>query len=364
MKTIAVIIGMLFLVSVNYAQTTDTTKIKVGKKQITIIEENGKAEKISNLESGKNEFKIEMLELESQIDSMRRRLAEAGELRRAEIEKQIAELDAQREALNKGIEDIERQIESIHHGRGSEDREFDIDIEDDIDIDIDDECDDIIDDDDDDSDKFQGHWAGFNLGLNNFLNKDYAMSLPEEAKFMELNTSKSWAVQLNPIEYSINLFRGYSGLVTGLGIEWNSYSLEREISLVKNADGIITYTEAEEGRQYTKNKLNAVYLTAPLLWEFQIPTNRKDHRIHFSVGITGSVKIGSNTKQVYKTEGRKNKDKNKGDYQLSPLRYGAIAQVGYRSLRLFAQYSFTPLFELDKGPELYPFTVGLTLLNF
>jgi hypothetical protein len=33
-------------------------------------------------------------------------------------------------------------------------------------------------------------------------------------------------------------------------------------------------------------------------------------------------------------------------------------------LNLFAEYSLTPLFNDDKGPELTPLTVGLTLIGF
>ena len=58
------------------------------------------------------------------------------------------------------------------------------------------------------------------------------------------------------------------------------------------------------------------------------------------------------------------KDKNKQDFNLSTFRYGFTARVGYRGLKLYATYYPVQLFEVDKGPEVYPFSVGLILFNF
>ena len=58
------------------------------------------------------------------------------------------------------------------------------------------------------------------------------------------------------------------------------------------------------------------------------------------------------------------KSKVKGDYNVSPFSLEASARVGYGDLTLFASASITSLFEEDKGPEVYPFTVGLTVLAF
>jgi hypothetical protein len=108
--------------------------------------------------------------------------------------------------------------------------------------------------------------------------------------------------------------------------------------------------------------MNIAYVTAPLLLEFQIPAGKK--RIHISGGVIGGVKMWSNTKLKYKVSGEKSKEKAKGDYNLSPLRWGFTARVGYRMINLYANYYMTPLFKENRGPELYPFSVGLALIPF
>ena len=99
------------------------------------------------------------------------------------------------------------------------------------------------------------------------------------------------------------------------------------------------------------------YMTAPLLLEFQIPAPHK--RIYISAGVVGGLKLWSNTKMKYTVSGEKSKEKAKGDYNLSPLRWGLTARVGYRALGFYATYYMTPLFKPGLGPELYPFNIGL-----
>jgi hypothetical protein len=38
--------------------------------------------------------------------------------------------------------------------------------------------------------------------------------------------------------------------------------------------------------------------------------------------------------------------------------------VGYGKVTLYAQYGLNELFQHNKGPEMYPFSVGVRLANF
>ena len=180
---------------------------------------------------------------------------------------------------------------------------------------------------------------------------------------MPLNTGKSWNWNLNIIDYGFGLGTDKVGIVSGLGFEFINYSFDGQNNIRKDdvTREIIEYVHTYAGN-ITKSKLNMTYLTAPLLLEFQIPTPRK--RIYISAGVIGGLKLWSNTKIKYTVNGEKSKEKAKGDYNLSPLRWGLTARVGYRALGFYANYYMTPLFKEDRGPELYPFSVGLVLIPF
>jgi len=205
--------------------------------------------------------------------------------------------------------------------------------------------------------KFKPHYAGFEIGLNNFLDPNHKLHTGD---FMDLNTAKSWNYNLNFLEYGIGLGTSYAGLVTGMGFEWSNYIFDGNNSIEKEIGGnIISRPEPYNG--ITKSKLSMTYLNVPLLLEFQIPAGNK--RIHISGGITGGVKLASKTKIKYQDGGRQ-KEVRKDDFSLSPFRYGATVRIGYRAINLFANYYFSPLFGETAEPELYPFSVGLNLISF
>lgn len=213
---------------------------------------------------------------------------------------------------------------------------------------------------------FRGHWAGFEMGVNGFTDEDYSTYPNEMNDFMELDQAKSLAVNLNFLQYDISLQkeRNTIGLVTGLGLEWNNYRFDRNISLSSDGSGLIQPVELNSDWNVKKSKLTSLYLTVPLLMEFQIPVKYNTRRVHMSAGLVGGLRLGSHTKIKYRTNGNTHKDKDHDDFNLRTLRYAAQVRMGYRSLNFFATYGLTDLFEKNDGPVLNPFTVGITLVSF
>ena len=205
--------------------------------------------------------------------------------------------------------------------------------------------------------RFRPHYAGLEIGINNYLTSDFSMVLSPEDAYMDLNTGKSWNWNINIIDYGFGLGTDKVGIVTGLGFEFINYNFEGQNSIRKdpNTREIVEYVPTYAGN-ITKSKFNMTYMTVPLLLEFQIPAPRK--RIYISAGVVGGLKLWSNTKIKYTVSGEKSKEKAKGDYNLSPLRWGFTARVGYRALGFYATYYMTPLFKPGLGPELYPFNIG------
>lgn len=208
--------------------------------------------------------------------------------------------------------------------------------------------------------RMKGHWAGFAFGLNNFVDRDFSMSRTDENRFMDLNTGKSWNYNLNLFEQSFGLYSDKIGLVTGLGFAFNNYHFDGNNSITKDSLGnTVSLDYGARGINLEKTKLATTYLNLPLLLEFQLPGPPKK-RLYFSLGVVGGLKLGSHTKVIYKLDG-KQKDKIRDDFNLSPLRYAYTARVGYRNLQVYGNYYATPLFEKNRGPELFPIDVGLCL---
>lgn len=206
--------------------------------------------------------------------------------------------------------------------------------------------------------RFRPHYAGFEVGLANYVTPEFSMVLPPEDAFMDLNSGRSWNWNINPVDIGFGFGTDKIGLGTGLGFEFLYFNFDGQNGIMKDeiTRNIVEYVPTYASGIY-KSKMHMAYMNVPLLLEFQIPTHRK--RVYVGVGVTGGLKLWSSTKIKYRMSGEKSKEKTRGDYNLSPLRWGLTARAGYGSFGLYANYAMTSLFKPTMGPELYPFTVGL-----
>ncbi len=210
-------------------------------------------------------------------------------------------------------------------------------------------------------DKFSGHWAGVDLGFNALLFPDYS---GYQTEFMKNNLFRSNSLYVNLIQQSIGLQhnRNTIGMVTGLGMQFQSYRLDKNTTIERQPDGTIVPKELYFDDNQ-KSKLSMFYLTLPVLVEFQIPINHYENRLYISSGVYMGYRVSSHTKIKYRTD-KKQKLKVPDNYSLHDFKYGFMVRTGYRWINVFATYDFTNLFYKEKGPELTPFIFGITLLRF
>lgn len=214
-------------------------------------------------------------------------------------------------------------------------------------------------------DKFNGHFAGIDFGFNTFLNKDYSGYAPELGDFMENDLIRSNSLYVNIIQQSIGLQhnRNTIGLVTGIGLQLQSFRLNQNTTLEPTASGrIVPKTLYFKVNQ--KSKLSSAYIIVPLLAEWQIPVKNYANRFYVSAGFYGGFWVQSHTKIKYRVEGKKEKLKTPDDFSLTKFKTGLMLRLGYRSVNFFAAYDLNPFFRDNLGPRLNTFTFGLTLVSF
>ena len=199
-------------------------------------------------------------------------------------------------------------------------------------------------------------WAGLDLGVNGYLNSNNKFDLPANYKYLDLDYGRSRTFSINFAEKDFTLYKEYIQLVTGLGIEWNNYRFSNNTRIFNDSDKITGYIDTI---RYSNSKLRVTYLNLPILLNFN-SSSESSNAFHFAAGIIFGYNIGSMTKVIFENNGKTNKDKQHGDYNASVFRYGLTARVGFGDIRLFGTYQLTQLFQKDKGPELYPFSAGLS----
>ena len=205
---------------------------------------------------------------------------------------------------------------------------------------------------------FKGHLGGIEFGYNNYSTGQWVKNPEPVEDFLDLNTSKS--ASFNIIAPSVSLgFARHFGLVTSLGINFNNYRFDGNNSITTTEGGVVIPLYPADGIDYEKSKLTTVYGMLPVMLELQLPVTGNS-TINLGAGVIGAVKLGSHTKVVYYDDG-KQKERTSDDFSLNVLRYGVTARAGYEMIQVYGTCYLSQLFENGKGPELYPFEVGIAL---
>jgi len=235
--------------------------------------------------------------------------------------------------------------------------------------------------------KFNGHWAGFELGVNGYLTKDFDMKFRPEDEYMDLRMEKSIQVNMNIYEQNIALSKNQEwGMLTGIGLSWNNYRFNRSTSLNPDSAYLVGYID--KGINVRKSKLAIAYLQIPLIFEWQNHTIRKINSFHVGVGVILGVRLWSWQKKYYnelnkeytltqydpatgqyidkwqRTSPNYNKTHTYDDYHLQPFKADATLRIGWGYINLFATYNMISMFRKDKGPDLNQFAAGITLLGW
>lgn len=120
-------------------------------------------------------------------------------------------------------------------------------------------------------------------------------------------------------------------------------------------------------RDISKSKFEIVYFNIPLMLQLDLSElGDIDESFTLGVGGYGGVRLGSRRRLEYNDfEGAEVKEEIRNDYFTNPFRYGVMAQVGWKSLKITAKYDLSTYFEVDKdfnnNYQMASINIGFTL---
>jgi hypothetical protein len=388
MKKIILSVALLVIFWGLYAQEGDTTKLRIGDTKIIIIDKNkDENSQFEKKEEARQAFEKMLLEktteieleqqniekLQQEIENHQNKLNSlTDEALRKKEEHSMQQLEKEMAQSEKKLQEIEKEIAAIEKGLDN----------------LNDAVDDFEKEDDEEwskdkfdwqfekdwpknwdnmspfgrKKKFRGHWAGFEVGLNNYVNAEHQFTFGDDLVGFELDGGRSWVFSLNFMELNLPFGR-YAGITTGLGTSWNNYAFRNNVNFLKNEAGSMVATN-EAVRSYNRNSIHTWNFTIPFILEIQIPSGGKSSGIYMGFGAYGTAKVSSWGNLEYQLDGVKYQERRKSDFLMNNLRYGLTARLGLKYIRLFANYDMVPLFQKDRGPELFPVSIGLMLLSF
>lgn len=207
--------------------------------------------------------------------------------------------------------------------------------------------------------KYRKHkiWEGLEMGHTSYLNTNNTWEMDSANAAFTLNHGKSFSYRLNINERHLHLIRENLFFSTGLGIEFNNYFFNRG-TVITNPGGSKAVAVTDTSVSYRKSKLITTFLNIPL--HLTIATNpfKNGKRLSISPGVIAGWNFRSYQRRIIDLPGGKLKIRNHEDINLNPFQVKASLRLVYGNFVLFGNYSFTPLFKKNEGPELIPFSAG------
>lgn len=204
-------------------------------------------------------------------------------------------------------------------------------------------------------------WAGFEYGLNTYMDNGGTFTLDAGKEDFELQVEKSPYISINLFQQHVELGRSNIWLLSGLGVSWNNYRFDSNV-ILDNDD----YTNAirdTSGVGHVKSKLVACYVTAPVMLQY-FTSRKMKNAFHIGVGGIFGLRLDSYTKRKIEENDMTTKIHSHDDFNLNTFRYGFRLAVGYGKFNVFADYYASTMFKENRGPVLYPVSLGITVVGW
>lgn len=193
----------------------------------------------------------------------------------------------------------------------------------------------------------------FDLGLGFFT--DIWQDLPEGMDARTIN--QGFQVSLM---YNHRIGKGGVSMAIGIGTSFHNLFSNTVIPDIK-ADSI-SFVPIGDSISYKKSKLQLSYFDIPFEFRYRSKSGFR-MAFGFKAGFLYDSKIKYKGERL-SDDGVEVKVKSKSVNQLETLSYGPTVRFGYKWVNVFGYFCLSNTFKKDRGPELYPISVGIALIPY
>lgn len=171
----------------------------------------------------------------------------------------------------------------------------------------------------------------------------------------------------NVVELSFGLKTRIGGVKSPLyinyaaGISWHDFKFRNNNLLEFDNNGNTIFV-TDNTRRFEKSKFKMTYLNVPVMLELDFTKENYEINNGFRMGVGGygGVRLNGKRKIEYNDDNFNSiEEEAKGDLNSNLLRYGLMAQIGWKDFNITGKYDLNRFFQDNKGPEVQLFSVAL-----
>ncbi len=162
------------------------------------------------------------------------------------------------------------------------------------------------------------------------------------------------------IKYFSEKNLGKSSFHFAYGLGLNSNNVHHDGFLAYDSSRVAKILPLNPAVDYKINKISLTYINIPLELRYRTKPLHKSNRIKVSGGFMGGLLINSHVK-FKDDDGTFKAKKIEG---ILPYQYGVTARIGYGKYNVSGYYGLSNVFEDGKGPELTPYSIGISIIPY
>jgi len=193
------------------------------------------------------------------------------------------------------------------------------------------------------------------------LNTDIMINMPSGIKARAINQGVT-------VLGTYNIPFGKSDFSFAIGVALSSHNIYGNFTVNSTPDST-TLLKIPDSINYKKSKMSITYAEIPIEFRF-----KSKSKVSVVAGFKAGFMIGSNSKYngdgpIVTTNYTLNATGNQrakfwGIKNLEQFTYGPTLRIGYKWFNVAGYYMISNLFTKNRGPEMYPISVGIMLMPF
>ncbi|WP_118950665.1 outer membrane beta-barrel protein [Taibaiella helva] len=163
--------------------------------------------------------------------------------------------------------------------------------------------------------------------------------------------------------YDFPISRSNFSFAAGIGVSSNNiyFDDQRLVMNTSSSTAVFQNVDTNGTNDYKKNKLNTTYLEAPFELRFFGNKENRNRGFKMAIGMKVGILVGAHTKDKHNVGGTYVVEKVNTKRYFETWRFAPTARIGWGNFGIFGSYNLSQLFKNGAGPEVYPYSIGISI---
>lgn len=170
------------------------------------------------------------------------------------------------------------------------------------------------------------------------------------------------------LAYDFPLAKSNFSFAAGVGISTSNIYFKDQIAVINSYSDTVFFKDVDTtmigGKKenfYKSSKLSTAYIEAPFELRFFGNKENRNRGFKAAVGMKVGLLVGAHSKVRHSLYGPVVTEKLNSTTHLQSWRFTPNARIGWGNFALYGSYSISSLFKAGSGPEIYPYSIGISI---